>query len=297
MFFTTRTVTLFTGLALGLIACSESAPEDTGDDQATGGTSSGGTSPTGGSMSGGSAGSGTLGGAGPSGGTGASTTGGAGGAGGTDGGSGGTAGAAGGASGASGGGGVAGGAGAAPLTGLGGTPSRPTLTPEQAANFTVLAYLARTGTVTAPTTDNWDPTAGVGDASALTPTFTVAASGGTHTTVQAAVTAAVTAGGTERAFIRVMPGTYRELVCIPTNAPPITLYSTSADASETTIVYDHLAGSVHGGVLMGVVRDVLASSDGLPDANRARPAAQTRAGAEGAAHAHRQERSPAVANR
>jgi pectinesterase len=57
------------------------------------------------------------------------------------------------------------------------------------------------------------------------------------------VTAAVTAGGTERAFIRVMPGTYRELVCIPTNAPPITLYSTSADASETTIVYNHLAGS------------------------------------------------------
>jgi pectinesterase len=214
-----------------------------------------GASATGGSMNGGAAGSAALGGtgpsggSGPSGGTGAATTGGtapvgSGGAAGLDAaGRGGTGGGNGGMSGASSGGGVAGGAGADPLTGLRGTPSRPTLTPEQAAYFTVLAYLARTGSVTAPTTDAWDPTAGVGDVSTFTPMFTVAASGGTHTTVQAAVSAAVGVGGTARAFIRVMPGTYRELVCIPTNAPPITLYSTSGDASETTIVYDHLAGS------------------------------------------------------
>src|SRR5262245_14029036 len=174
--FTSRAVTTFVGLALGLIACSESG-DDPGD------TSNGGSSgTTGGAMNGGAAGAGMLGGAGPSGGTGASTTGGAGG---TDAaGSGGM----GGASGAS--GGMAG-AGAAPLTGLGGTPARPTLTPEQAADFTILAYLARTGPVTAPTTDDWDPTAGVGDVSTFTPTFTVAESGGTHTTVQEAVTAAV----------------------------------------------------------------------------------------------------------
>ncbi|HEX6274780.1 MAG TPA: pectinesterase family protein, partial [Polyangiaceae bacterium] len=77
----------------------------------------------------------------------------------------------------------------------------------------------------------------------FTPNFTVAASGGTHATVQAAVTAAVTMGGTNRLFIRVMPGTYREVVCVPNTAPPITLYSTSADASQTTIVYDNLAGT------------------------------------------------------
>jgi pectinesterase len=129
------------------------------------------------------------------------------------------------------------------LGGLGGTPGRPILTDEQAENFTVLAYLARTGPVTAPTVDNWDPTEGAGDVESFTPTYTVAASDGTHTSVQAAVTAAVSAGGTDRIYIRVMPGMYREVVCVPTNAPPITLYSTSTDASETTIAYDHLAGT------------------------------------------------------
>jgi pectinesterase len=127
--------------------------------------------------------------------------------------------------------------------GLGGTPSRPVLTGDQASRFTTLVYLARTGAVTAPTTDNWNPTAGVGDVATFTPTYTVATSGGTHATVQAAITAAVTVGGTNRVFIRVMPGTYREVVCVPTNAPPITLYGTSADPSQTRIVYDHLSGT------------------------------------------------------
>jgi pectinesterase len=122
------------------------------------------------------------------------------------------------------------------------------LTSAQAANFTILAYLAKTGSVTAPTTDNWNPTAGVGDVATFTPTFTVAATGGTHTSVQAAVTAAVTMGGTSRIFIRVAAGTYREVVCVPTNAPPITLYGTSADASQTTIVYGNLSGTTVGAV-------------------------------------------------
>jgi pectinesterase len=120
-----------------------------------------------------------------------------------------------------------------------GTPSRPLLTSTQAASFTVLKYLAKTGSVTAPTTDNWNPTAGLGTATSFTPTFTVAASGGTHTTVQAAINAAT---GSNRVYIRVMPGTYRELVCVKSSAPPITLYSTSTDASQTVIVYNNYAG-------------------------------------------------------
>jgi pectinesterase len=136
----------------------------------------------------------------------------------------------------------------ASLTTFGGTASRPTLSAAQAACHTILSYLAKTGTVTAPTTDNWNPTAGVGDVNTFTPTFTVGMTGGstTHTTVQAAITAAVTMGGTNRIYIRVMPGTYREVVCVPTSAPPITLYSTSTDASLTTIVYDNLAGTTVG---------------------------------------------------
>jgi pectinesterase len=136
-----------------------------------------------------------------------------------------------------------GGGGAAGLGGLDGTPARPMLTDEQAQSFTVLDYLAKAGPVTAPATDDWDPTEGAGDVDTFTPAYTVAESDGTHTSVQAAVTAAVTAGGTERVFIAVMPGTYREVVCVPASAPPITLYGTGSDPTETTIVYDHLAGS------------------------------------------------------
>ena len=285
-----RIAAVFTGLTLGLVACSDQQPTSN-DDASTGGVPNGGTAgaPTGGSAMGGTTGGVATGGSmtggigpggAPTGGsagapTGGSAPGGASGAAGAPGGSGGNAGAgapggAGGAAGvgmsgsgaggtAAGGGGAgaggkggSGGSGGTPtgcggtLSGFGGTASRPTLTSTQAACHTILTYLAKTGSVTAPTTDNWNPTAGVGDVATFTANFTVAASGGTHTTVQAAVTAAVSMGGTNRIYIRVMPGTYREVVCVPTGAPPITLYSTNADASQTTIVYNNLAGTTVG---------------------------------------------------
>ena len=120
-----------------------------------------------------------------------------------------------------------------------GTATRPLLTSTEAANFTVLKYLAQAGSVTSPTVDNWNPTAGVGSVSSFTPTYTVAASGGTHTSVQAAINAA---SGSNRVYIRVMAGTYREVVCVKPTAPPITLYSTSSDASQTVIVFNNYAG-------------------------------------------------------
>jgi pectinesterase len=119
------------------------------------------------------------------------------------------------------------------------TAARPQLTSTQAASDTVLKYLSQAGSVTAPTIDNWNPTAGAGDVNAFAPTFTVAASGGTYTTVQAAVNAA---SGTNRVYIKVMPGTYREVVCVKPTAPPITLYSTNSDASKTVIVFNNYAG-------------------------------------------------------
>jgi pectinesterase len=60
--------------------------------------------------------------------------------------------------------------------------------------------------------------------------------------VQEAVTAAVTAGGTDRQYIEVAAGTYREVVCVPSGAPPITLYGTNADASQTVIAFDNYSG-------------------------------------------------------
>jgi pectinesterase len=123
------------------------------------------------------------------------------------------------------------------------TNTAPHLDDAGVANLTTLKYLAQAGIITAGLlTDNWNPTAGVGDVSTFTATFTVAATGGTHTTVQAAIDAAVAMGGTTRLYIDVTPGTYREVVCVPTSAPPITLYSTNADASQTVIVYNNYNG-------------------------------------------------------
>jgi pectinesterase len=116
------------------------------------------------------------------------------------------------------------------------------LAAEAEPDYTVLKYLEKGGAVAAPVADNWDPTAGVGDVTALTPTYTVAASGGTDTTIQAAIDKAVAAGGSERVAIEVADGTYREVVCVPTTAPPITLYSKNPDASATRIVFDNYAG-------------------------------------------------------
>ncbi len=120
-----------------------------------------------------------------------------------------------------------------------GTTTRPLLTSTEAAGFTVLKYLSQAGSVTAPTVDNWNPTAGLGSVTGWTAKYTVAASGGTHTTVQAAINAAT---GSSRVYIKVMPGTYREVVCVPSTAPPITLYSTNSDATQTVIVYNNYAG-------------------------------------------------------
>lgn len=120
-----------------------------------------------------------------------------------------------------------------------GTASRPLLSATAAANETLLKTLAAGGPIEALVTDNWNPAAsGIGNVASFTPTYTVAASGGTHTTVQAAIDDAAASASTSRVYIRVMPGTYREQVCVKTTVP-ITLYSTSSDASQVVIVNNH----------------------------------------------------------
>ena len=111
--------------------------------------------------------------------------------------------------------------------------TRPQLSEAEAAVLDVHEYLAQAGRIGALTVDSWDPTAGLPAAETLTPDFTVAADGsGTHTTVQAAISAS---GGPERRYILIKPGTYRETVTILSAAPPLTLYGLG-DASEVTIV-------------------------------------------------------------
>jgi pectinesterase len=209
----------------------------------------------------------------------AGATGGSGGAAGATGGaiagSGGNAGAAGGATAGSGGSVGTGGSGTpAPNPPITGTATRPQLT--AGTDYTILKYFEKAGSlVTGLTTDNWDPTPGVGDVATFTPTYTVAATGGTHTSVQAALDAAVAAGGTARVYIKVNPGMYRETICHKANTPPITLYGT--DAAQTIIVNNASAGKLYVDAATVPAWNICAS--GTP------PAAGTKYGTSGSATA------------
>jgi pectinesterase len=105
------------------------------------------------------------------------------------------------------------------------TPTRPQLTPDQAAGLTTAQYLG-----------DWTPRP-----SWLSPRraeYTVDPAGA-YPTVQSAIDAAVLAGGAGRVRIAVVPGRYREVVCVPAGAPPITLSGLSRNAADTVIVFDH----------------------------------------------------------
>jgi len=123
-----------------------------------------------------------------------------------------------------------------------GSETRPQLTDASAACFTVQNYLAEAGTIGALVRDNWDPSPGLPASSSYTPTYTVAADGsGTHSTVQDAITAANSLGGSARVYILVKPGSYREVVCVK-GSVPITLYGADEDASKVTIAFDNYNG-------------------------------------------------------
>lgn len=118
------------------------------------------------------------------------------------------------------------------------TTARPQLTSSAAASYTISKYMAQAGTIGALATDNWDPTGGVGAISGFTANYTVAADGSAgYKTIQAAINAAVAAGGSTRKYISVKAGTYNEVVCVPSSAPPITLYGLDATAANTVVTY------------------------------------------------------------
>ncbi|MER7483518.1 pectinesterase family protein [Streptomyces sp. NPDC126510] len=74
-------------------------------------------------------------------------------------------------------------------------------------------------------------------------TLTVAKDGsGQYKTVQAAVNA-VPANNPSRVVIAVKPGTYRELVKVPSNKPHVTIQGTGGSRKDTTIVYNNASGT------------------------------------------------------
>lgn len=82
-----------------------------------------------------------------------------------------------------------------------------------------------------------------GPRTAAATTLTVAKNGtGQYTTVQAAVNA-VPANNPSRVIISIAPGTYRELVKIPSNKPHVTLQGSGPSRKDTVIVYNNSAGT------------------------------------------------------
>ncbi|MES5821572.1 pectinesterase family protein [Streptomyces sp. RG80] len=92
------------------------------------------------------------------------------------------------------------------------------------------------------------PRSSIGTTSATTTaaaatTLTVAKDGsGQYKTVQAAVNA-VPANNASRVVISVKPGTYRELVKVPSNKPHVTIQGTGASRNDTVIVYNNASGT------------------------------------------------------
>ncbi|MGY0064316.1 pectinesterase family protein [Streptomyces sp. LZ34] len=75
--------------------------------------------------------------------------------------------------------------------------------------------------------------------------ITVAKDGsGQYLTIQAAIDSVATGNGS-RVTISVKPGTYREIVTVPSNKPYITLNGTGSSAGDVVIVNNHSAGT-HG---------------------------------------------------
>ncbi|WP_329244919.1 pectinesterase family protein [Streptomyces canus] len=74
-------------------------------------------------------------------------------------------------------------------------------------------------------------------------TLTVAKDGsGQYSTVQAAVNA-VPANNPTRVVISVKPGTYRELVKVPSNKPHVTIQGSGGSRNDTVIVYNNASGT------------------------------------------------------
>jgi pectinesterase len=118
-----------------------------------------------------------------------------------------------------------------------GSADRPQLSATDARQQTVSTYLAKAGIIGALVTDNWEPSAGV---ALLSADYRVASDGSAaFRSVQTAVDKAVADGGKMRRYISLAAGTYNELVCVPADAPPITLFGLGETRSQTLISFDN----------------------------------------------------------
>ncbi|MGW1817266.1 pectinesterase family protein [Streptomyces sp. NPDC002125] len=86
-------------------------------------------------------------------------------------------------------------------------------------------------------------TFGAASRAAAATTLTVAKDGsGQYSSVQAAVNA-IPAGNTARVVVSIKPGTYRELVKIPSSKQNVTLQGSGSSRNDTVIVYNNASGT------------------------------------------------------
>lgn len=113
-----------------------------------------------------------------------------------------------------------------------GTQSRPILSADEAQNFVPARYFSSMNKDEAP----WAPSS---IRLPQQPDFVVGAAGGegvTHTSIQAAVDAAIAKHSSSRQYIAIQPGEYAGTVYIPASSGSVTLYGTTDDAADVKIV-------------------------------------------------------------
>ncbi|MNB78621.1 putative acyl-CoA thioester hydrolase YbhC precursor [compost metagenome] len=112
-----------------------------------------------------------------------------------------------------------------------GTASRPILTADEAKNFQQARYF----TAMDPNATPWSPYAIRLPAQ---PDFVVGAAGGqgvTHTSIQAAVDAAIAKHSSTRQYIAILPGEYQGTVYVPAASGSVTLYGTGEKPLDVKI--------------------------------------------------------------
>jgi len=112
-----------------------------------------------------------------------------------------------------------------------GTQSRPILAADEAQNFVAARYFTSMN----PNEAAWTPSS---IRTPQQPDFVVGPAGTagvTHTSIQAAVDAAIIKHSSSRLYIAIMPGEYEGTVYIPAASGSVTLYGTSGNADDVKI--------------------------------------------------------------
>ena len=112
-----------------------------------------------------------------------------------------------------------------------GTSSRPVLSADEAQNFTAARYFSSLD----PQAAAWNPRSIATPAKADFVVGPAGSAGVTHTTIQAAVDAAMLRRSSARVYIAILPGQYPGTVYIPAAPGSVTLYGTGDKASDVRI--------------------------------------------------------------